>query len=132
MTEFFRKLAEVDLSNPSTNSLHNAFYVEEKFQQFAPEFGLWLTRYATRVIQDGEAAEQRIKRMNEVNPRYVLRNYLAQEAIDKAEQGDNAMIHELLEMLRSQCYRAAHSEKKRHASAFYISIYYFPPSGFAA
>ena len=38
--------------------------------------------------------------MNQVNPKYVLRNYIAQLAIDKAELGDGSMVMELLDVLR--------------------------------
>jgi serine/tyrosine/threonine adenylyltransferase len=101
MTEFFRQLAEIEMSNPSLDVLHSAFYVQEKWQQFRPEFAAWLARYVLRVNEDAQPHAQRLSAMNKMNPRYVLRNYLAQQAIDKAEQGDVSMIHELLAVMRN-------------------------------
>ncbi|MEQ1560102.1 MAG: hypothetical protein ABL933_14360, partial [Methyloglobulus sp.] len=60
----------------------------------------WLKHYNQRLLQAGISQEIRRETMNRVNPKYVLRNYMAQLAIDKAEQGDFAMIAELLELLR--------------------------------
>lgn len=64
----------------------------------------WLRSYAQRLQQDyvvnGSDDNQRRQRMNAVNPKYVLRNYLAQQAIDKATQGDNSEVEKLLQILR--------------------------------
>ncbi len=60
----------------------------------------WLARYRARVRRDGTPDAVRSARMNRVNPKYVLRNYLAQEAIDLAEAGDESRVLELLDLLR--------------------------------
>lgn len=110
MTIFFRQLAEVDLGKVNLENINiealiaplaDAYYVPE---QLTPDYVTrlvdWLKRYNQRIIQEGISQEVRRERMNRVNPKYVLRNYMAQLAIDKAAQGDFAMIAELLELLR--------------------------------
>ena len=101
MTLLFRALSEVDIDAPTLGPLHDAFYDEAKRKQGEPEFNAWLARYAARVRKDGLTQSERRERIHAVNPRYVLRNYLAQLAIDRAEQGDDSGIHELLDVLRT-------------------------------
>jgi uncharacterized protein YdiU (UPF0061 family) len=100
MTLFFRALGDVDPDSPNLSSFGHAFYDEAKQRRSGPAFSDWLLRYAARVRRDGLPKHERLARMHAVNPRYVLRNYLAQQAIDRAEQGDDAGIHELLDVLR--------------------------------
>ena len=101
MTIFFRGLARIDIQAPALGTLHEAFYREELFAAHAAEFTAWLVRWASRVRSDDDREESRIALMNAVNPRYVLRNCLAQQAIDGAENGDPEMIHQLLDVLRN-------------------------------
>ena len=100
MTIFFRNLALVDADAPSLDPLREAFYSGDRMADEAAAFDAWLAQYAARVRGDDLPVERRRARMNAVNPRYVLRNYLAQEAIDAAEQGDDAPIFELLDVMR--------------------------------
>ena len=110
MTIFYRRLASLELDATPVaqidvpafiQPLLDAYYVPE---QLTPEttarIAAWLRRYHDRVREEGTDDETRRRRMNAVNPKYVLRNYLAQLAIDKAEQGDPSLVHDLLELLR--------------------------------
>lgn len=61
----------------------------------------WLDRYRARLAVDALAPEARRTRMNAVNPLYVLRNHLAQEAIDAAQRGDASVLDRLLAVLQA-------------------------------
>jgi uncharacterized protein YdiU (UPF0061 family) len=100
MTIFFRRLADVALLAPTVEPLRDAFYDPEKMREMDAQFQAWLLRYAGRVDRDRPEPHERRARMHAANPKYVLRNYLAQEAIDRAAEGDNAGILELLDVLR--------------------------------
>ena len=49
--------------------------------------------------------------MNKVNPKYVLRNYMAQLAIDKADEGDYSLIEEFYQLLQHPYNEQSNSEK---------------------
>ncbi len=120
MTIFHRRLAEVPLAavdvsrnlnqeplstfiaeHPWLSALSNSWYrTEELTIDYVNTLIAWLSRYRLRCLDESVSDPVRRERMNAVNPKYVLRNYLAQLAIDKAETGDPSMIMELLDVLR--------------------------------
>lgn len=100
MTIFYRQLSEVDPEAPSLEAFADAFYDESKRTQAEPRFLEWLSRYANRLGQDPLDRESRRKLMNAANPRYIPRNYLVQQVIDRAEGGDPSGISELLDVMR--------------------------------
>jgi uncharacterized protein YdiU (UPF0061 family) len=100
MTEFFRRLADIDGQDAQLETLRSAFYQTHLYESHSTLFKQWLVRYATRLaLQQDEDGERRT-RMNRVNPRFVLRNYLAQQAIDAATNGDASMITRLMDAAR--------------------------------
>ncbi len=105
MTIFFRGLADVSVSETVDSdpmaAFADAYYSPDDVDADVRASTLsWLERYRRRLRSSGVSDEKRKAAMNSVNPKYVLRNYLAQEAIDDAEQGDFARIGELLDLFR--------------------------------
>ncbi|RUM94969.1 MAG: YdiU family protein [Thiothrix sp.] len=111
MTIYFRKLALLDFDSQSLNTqsdtnliapLMEAYYIpKEMNNENKKRTGNWLRLYLKRLARDGRTQEERFGSMNAINPKYVLRNYLAQLAIDQSEQGDHSLVCELLDVLRN-------------------------------
>ncbi|HZH43057.1 MAG TPA: YdiU family protein [Lysobacter sp.] len=100
MTLWFRALLDFDPDAPSLAPFEGAFYDPAKRAHHDDAVHAWLQAYAARLREDPLERGARRERMRLANPRYVLRNYLAQQAIDRAEQGDPAGIMELLDVMR--------------------------------
>ena len=108
MTIFFRGLADVPVTQAAALDdaalcapLAEAWYAPAELDEaYRARLAGWLRTYAARIARDGTPDAVRRARMNAVNPRYVLRNWLAQGAIDGAERGDATELHALLEVLR--------------------------------
>ena len=107
MTIWYRSLANVPIDNDVTDDemlkpLLDAYYAPaELVGETKARLLNWLQTYRDRVRAAGIKDSDRRESMNRVNPKYVLRNYMAQLAIDKAEKGDSSLVVELLELLRN-------------------------------
>jgi uncharacterized protein YdiU (UPF0061 family) len=62
-------------------------------------FDAWAARYARRLRDEAGVAAERARRMKRVNPKYILRNHLAEEAIRRARDGDFSETQRLLKVL---------------------------------
>ncbi len=122
MTLFYRYLADMPAYDELEDDallapLMPAFYTPESLPNgHISSVAAWCRRYQQRIQQDGTDDATRKTRMNAVNPKYVLRNYIAQLAIDAAEEGDFSVIHELLDVFRhpydDQPEYEKHAEKR--------------------
>ncbi len=61
----------------------------------------WLEKYKNRLAEETISKEDRLKNMKKVNPKFILRNYMLQDAIDAAEQGDYSLVNDLLKIAQN-------------------------------
>ena len=108
MTIFYRRLADIEPAEAVEQNaaqrlelLLDAYYVPEQLNaEVTKRIGDWLGAYARRLVSENRPTAERRTAMNQVNPKFVLRNYLSQLAIDKAETGDASLVDELLDVMR--------------------------------
>lgn len=103
MTIFFRLLSQFKINDTAKayQLISPSFYNEEKLSiEHKNLWESWFERYNYRLKKEQASHNERAKQMNAVNPKYVLRNYMAQLAIDDAEQGNYNRIDELFQLLK--------------------------------
>ncbi len=107
-TIFYRRLADMPAGGQGLSDdeliepIRDAYYTPDSLSDEAKEaMALWLRRYFDATADDALSDADRKAAMDAVNPKYVLRNYMAQLAIDASEAGDHSVIAELLDVLRN-------------------------------
>jgi serine/tyrosine/threonine adenylyltransferase len=111
MTIFYRLVSNYSIDDliAENNSQKLQTIAEAFYQPLTTEqekiWLKWLNDYGQLLqvtyVMQGIDDSLRRKRMNQLNPKYVLRNYLAQVAIDKATAGDYSEIHRLMQLLKN-------------------------------
>ena len=111
----FRRLGRFDstagVARPANAPLRDLFLDREAFDA-------WALRYAERLRAEGSVDAERGLRMDRVNPKYILRNHLAENAIRAAREGDFGEVDQLLKVLARP-----YDEQPQHDAAFAA----FPP-----
>ncbi len=108
-TRFFRALGHfASADGADTRPVRDMFPAPEGFDA-------WAGRYRARLAAEGSVDAERHARMTRVNPKYVLRNWVAQEAISRAEAGDFSLVDRLLGVLSDPF--AEHPDAEPYAAA---------------
>ena len=93
-TLFFRRLSGLKAADASGDEPLRDLFIDR------PAFDAWAIQYRDRLRAEGSDDAQRQLAMNKINPKYVLRNYLAQVAIEKAQNKDFSEVARLLAVLQ--------------------------------
>lgn len=98
-TLFFRRLGDLRTDAPEQHQLSDDNALRDMFID-RPAFDAWAILYRQRLVEEKSVDAVRRLAMNAVNPKYVLRNYLAQVAIEKAQNKDFTEVARLLTVLQ--------------------------------
>lgn len=115
MTIFFRNLNQIkktDSVEDAIKKIEYAFYIPEEIKgNILEAWQKWFAVYLKRLNIETFSDEERASKMNQINPKYVLRNYMAQLAIDAADKEDYSLVDELFQLLKNPYGEQPESEK---------------------
>lgn len=112
MTIFFRNLSNFSNYKKGFKLIENAFYdLENISDDVHNRWNTWFKKYGERLAIERVSIDERKVKMDATNPKYVLRNYMAQLAIDDANNGDYTLIDELFQLLRNPFGEQPENEK---------------------
>jgi uncharacterized protein YdiU (UPF0061 family) len=103
-TLFFRRLGDIRMDEPGADAPVSDLFIDRE------AFGQWAVQYRERLRQENSNDVQRQLAMHRTNPKYVLRNYLAQVAIEKAQGKDFSEVAKLLAVLEHPFDEQAENE----------------------
>ena len=92
-TIFFRRLSGLRVGGPEGDEALRDLFIDR------PAFDEWAELYRARLRAENSDDAARKLAMDQVNPKYVLRNYMAQVAIEKAQNKDFSEVERLLALL---------------------------------
>ena len=101
MTIFFRLLSDFSDVKTGFHLIENAFYdLANITDEVKMRWINWFEIYQNRLMKETISSKERKEKMDLINPKYVLRNYMSQLAIDAADKGDYSLIDELYQLLK--------------------------------
>nr|XP_006115344.1 uncharacterized protein LOC102448541 isoform X2 [Pelodiscus sinensis] len=114
-TMTFRQLSEITQNQLKELHIPQEFWALRDLAKHK-SFLDWVTIYLLRLERNmGDSETKRRKRMTAINPRYVLRNWMAESAVRKAEMNDFSEVHFLQQVLQHPFQKQAAAEKSGYS-----------------
>jgi len=113
-TIFFRQLSKIEENTSKDDAfeiISIAFYKNEISDSTINKWMQWLEQYINEIKLLHEEKEDRLLKMNTINPKYILRNYMLQLTIEAAEKEDYSLLDEMQVLLQNPYSEMPHFEK---------------------
>lgn len=113
MTIFFREFSQrIDSFEMFWDGVIQSSYRSlDQLETGKKDWERWFDSFTMLLAKETMGSEERVAKMKSINPKYVLRNYMAQLAIDDAEHGNYKLVDELYQLLSAPYEEQPEMEK---------------------